>query len=159
MIPEITAKGFIGLMLDTLDTPPYLESLSAEQYGGMKQAAVSLVHDIRAAHPDLMLIVNRGYALLPQILDCVDLVIAESLLASPTGRNDIKLVMQQLRLLRQIRKPILSLDYWSPDDPMGIAALYAEERSLGHHPYVTTMLLDRIVPEPTGVRVAAAPPA
>jgi len=48
----------------------------------------------------------------------------------------------------EVPLPILSLDYWNPEDTKTIAEIYRRERELGHHPYVGTRMLDRIVPEP-----------
>ena len=44
--------------------------------------------------------------------------------------------------------PILSLDYWDPEDAESVRRIYRRQRQLGHHPYVATHLLDRIIPEP-----------
>jgi polysaccharide biosynthesis protein PelA len=126
IVPSIIAKGFTGLMLDTLDTPPYLEQLDPVGKRGMGKAAVDLVQAIRRSYPKMLVIVNRGYALLPNLVDSVDGVIAESLLTTPendgSGRfkwNEPSDVALQLSLLapavaRRIRVPILSLDYWDP---------------------------------------------
>jgi polysaccharide biosynthesis protein PelA len=145
-------------MLDTLDTPPYLEQLDPVRYRGMREAAVELVNCIRARWPDMMLIMNRGYALLPDVVQNIDAVIAESLLTSPdqqTGKfawADSSQVELQLALLypatcRRPPLPILSLDYWDPSDAGTIVEIYRRERVIGHHPYVATRLLDQIVSE------------
>jgi polysaccharide biosynthesis protein PelA len=157
-IPSLAFRGFTGLMLDTLDTPPYLELSDPERYRGMRQSAVDLVDSIRARWPQMMLIMNRGYALLPDVAHKVDAVVAESLLAAPDPETggfawvDCRQVETQLAMLspaasRQPPLPILSLDYWDPEDPKTIAEIYGRERGLGHHPYVATRLLDQIVPE------------
>ncbi len=43
VIPSIAAKGFTGLLLDTLDTPPFIEQTDPAGKRGMRQAAVDLV--------------------------------------------------------------------------------------------------------------------
>ena len=145
-------------MLDTLDTPPYLEQLDPARYQGMREAAVGLVNIIRARWPEMTLIINRGYALLPELINAIDAVIAESLLTSTDPRTggfvwlDPRQVEAQLEFLgfaarRHPPMPILSLDYWDPNDPRTIGEIYRRERALGHHPYVATRLLDQIVPE------------
>ena len=145
-------------MFDTLDTPPYLELLDPARYHGMREAAIGLVDSIRARWPEMMLIMNRGYALLPDVIQKVDAVIAESLMTSPDRQTggfawvDSRQVELQLKLLypavcRRPPLPILSLDYWDPNDARTIAEIYRRERLLGHHPYVATRLLDQIVPE------------
>jgi uncharacterized protein (TIGR01370 family) len=160
ILPDIVGKGFTGLMLDTLDTPPYLELMDPAGKAGMREAAIELVHAIHRSRPDMSLIMNRGYALLPAVLGCIDGIVAESLLTAPdeaqTGAyrwNDRSLVEQQLALLAPAaRRPnqlsVLSLDYWNPDDTRTIGEIYHRQRELGHCPYVATPMLDRIVPEP-----------
>jgi hypothetical protein len=49
---------------------------------------------------------------------------------------------------RSPQLPILSLDYWNPDDPATIREIYRRERALGHSPYVATINLDQIVDPP-----------
>jgi hypothetical protein len=44
--------------------------------------------------------------------------------------------------------PILSLDYWDPEDTLTIGKIYDRERQLGHHPYVATAVLDKLIAEP-----------
>jgi uncharacterized protein (TIGR01370 family) len=157
-IPSIAAKGFTGLMIDTIDTAPYLELMDPARYHGMRAAAIELVAAIRTRWPRLTLIMNRGYAVLPDVIENIDAVVAESLLTAPDQTGgfawvDSSQVDSQLSLLqptarRQPPLPILSLDYWYLDDVKTIAEIYRRERELGHHPYVATRLLDQIVAEP-----------
>jgi uncharacterized protein (TIGR01370 family) len=157
-IPSLVSQGFTGLMFDTLDTPPYLELLDPNRYHGMREAAIELVNTIRARWPEMMLIMNRGYALLPDVVDKVDAVIAESLITTPDRQTGAFAWIQsdqvelQLTLLNPATRrlpslPILSLDYWDPNDTGTISEIYRRERELGHHPYVATRSLDQIVPE------------
>ena len=157
-IPSLASQGFTGLMFDTPDTPPYLELLDPARYRGMRDAAIGLVDSIGARWPEMMLIMNRGYALLPDVVQKIDAIIAESLMTTPDRQTggfawvDSHQVELQLRLLdpavgRRPPLPILSLDYWDSNDARTIAEIYRRERKLGHHPYVATRLLDQIVPE------------
>jgi uncharacterized protein (TIGR01370 family) len=160
IIPSLLADAFTGLLLDTLDTPPYLEQLDPKGRSGMRQAAVNLVRAIRRSYPNMLVIMNRGYALLPNVVDSIDAIVAESLLTTTDQRqdsgykwNEPSQVQLQISLLapatrRHARLPILSLDYWNPDDIETIKKIYHRERQLGHQPYVATPMLDRIIPEP-----------
>jgi uncharacterized protein (TIGR01370 family) len=158
IIPDIVFKGFTGLLLDTLDTPPYLEQIDPDGNRGMRQAATDLVQSIRKSYSDLLVFINRGYALLPGVAACIDGIVAESFLttSNPGGNDSYKWnedsqVSLQLSLLapaRYRRLPTLSLDYWDPADLTTISEIYARERRLGHHPYVATRMLDNIIPEP-----------
>ena len=157
IIPAIAAKGFTGLLFDTLDTPPYLERQDPDGKRGMRQAAVELVHAIRRVYPDMLVIMNRGYDLLPSVADSLDGIAAESLLttidASGYRWNAQSQIDQQSSLLapalhRRNHLPILSLDYWAPEDVAAVKEIYLRERQLGHHPYVATRMLDRVIAEP-----------
>ena len=158
-IPALLERGFDGLMFDTLDTPPYLEQLDAVRFRGMREAAIDLVRSIRTRWPDLLLIMNRGYALLPDVDAHIDAIVAESLLSSADQRTGSfvwvgdREVEAQLALLAAAKTrarplPIFSLDYWDPSDRKSIAEIYLRERKLGHNPYVATRLLDEIIAEP-----------
>jgi uncharacterized protein (TIGR01370 family) len=156
-IPSIDAMGFNGLMFDTLDTASYLESTNPSRYGGMRAAAIDLVRRIRARWPGSLLIMNRGYDLLPNVIQEIDALIAESFMTSPAPNGGFSMIdgielERRLFMLSPAKKrspplPVLSLDYWDPDDLRMITQIYRRERELGHHPYVATRLLDRIVPE------------
>ena len=158
IIPAIKADGFSGLLLDTLDTPAYLEELDPSGKRGMRQAAVDLVWEIRKSFPNMLVIMNRGYSLLPNLIGCIDSIVAESLLTTVeecagagynwNGRSSVGRQLSLLSLALDSRLPILSLDYWDPKDTEIIKVIYLRERQLGHHPYVATRLLDRIIPEP-----------
>jgi polysaccharide biosynthesis protein PelA len=158
VMPDIIAKGFTGLLLDTLDMPPYLEQIDLDRNHGMRQAAVDLVRSIRESYPHMLVLMNRGYALLPEVAASIDGVVAESLLTTyNSGRdggyrwNAASEVALQLSLLapaKHHRLLTLSLDYWDPEDPGTIGKIYALERKLGNHPYIATRLLDRVIPEP-----------
>lgn len=160
VIPFIARRGFNGLFLDTLDTPPYLEQLDPDSWHGMRQAAIDLVQSIRKRNTDKFIIINRGYALLPELIGSMDAIVAESLLTAPDAHDSHGYkwespseIAQVLSLLtpvaeRKAQVPILSLDYWHPEDSVTIREIYARERLLGHHPYVATRSLDRIIPEP-----------
>ena len=117
-------------MLDTLNTPPYLEETNPSRYKGMATAAVDIVQSIRKRWPDISIIANRGYAILPRLVDSIDAIIAESLLTTPnlagTGfvLADGRSVELQMRLLEPARNrhpalPILTLDYWDLSDRDG----------------------------------------
>jgi polysaccharide biosynthesis protein PelA len=157
-IPSLENQAFTGLMLDTLDTPAYLELLNPVRYRGMREAAVELVNCIHERWPQMMLLMNRGYALLPDVIENIDAVIAESLLTSPdpqtgkfawadSGQVELQLALLYPATSRCPPLPILSLDYWDPSDAETIVEIYRRERLIGHHPYVATRLLDQIVSE------------
>ncbi len=159
LVPDILHRGFDGLFLDTLDNAGHLERQDGVAYRGMTEAGAALVRTIRRNFPSIPIMLNRAYDLLPGVEDHVDMVLGESLFADydfatkTYGRVEPSLYRQQVEILHaaKARRPALrlfSLDYADPADIEGIAAIYREERANGFEPYVATIELDRIVPEP-----------
>ena len=159
LIPEILARGFDGLFIDTLDNAVYLENADPEKYEGMKASAVELVREIRRRYPSTKIMVNRAYELLPAIEQHIDIVLGESMFTSYDFRKGVyslaarNIYQKQADLLKAARErrpglKLLSLDYWDPDDVEGVARIYRSQRANGFRPYVATIALDRIVEEP-----------
>lgn len=159
IIPRLLAAGFDGLFLDTLDSALHLETLNPDRFSGMQGAAQALIADIRGAHPNIPIMMNRAYALLPEVNVHIDAILTESLVTTYDFAEhrykwvDDATFVHHLALLRPAQLglhtvPVYSLDYWDPGDADGIAAIYARQRALGHNPYVATILLDQLVPEP-----------
>lgn len=159
LVPAVLGAGFGGVFLDTLDNPPYLEETEPRKYRGMSDAAAALVAAIRARYPAIKLAMNRGYAILPRVEQHLDYVLGESVRADydfetkKYRRVPEPLYLEQVRILQGAKKrrpqlQILTLDYWNPVDRAGVARIYREQRARGFHPYVATVELDRIVPEP-----------
>ena len=70
-IPAIIAKGFDGLMLDTIESPVSLDNATDKRYFGLHAACVSLIKEIHEKFPQLKLMQNRAFPLLhetPQTL-------------------------------------------------------------------------------------------
>ncbi|MFC3226854.1 endo alpha-1,4 polygalactosaminidase [Marinibaculum pumilum] len=159
LIPEVLREGFDGIFLDTLDNAGYLEREDPKAYAGMTEAGRRLVRAIRRHYPDLPVILNRGYDLLPDVADAVDYVLGESVRTDydfetkEYGWVPEDLYQEQVRILDGARRAnpalhILTLDYWYPEQTDTIARIYEIERGNGFSPYVATVELDRLVPEP-----------
>lgn len=159
IIPGIIKQGFHGLFLDTIDNAIELERNDARKHAGMKSAAVGIVRQIRRRYPDLKIMMNRGYELLPEIERDIDMVLGESVFTTfdfntqKYERVDQDVYLEQVRLLQEAQRrcpglKVFTLDYWNPLDSAGIRRIYRTERANGFNPYVATIKLDRIVPEP-----------
>jgi hypothetical protein len=159
IVPQVLAAGFDGLFLDTLDDAEFLETRDPKRFAGTKDAAIAIVRTLRRHYPTIRLMVNRGYAIMPDIARSVDFVLGESVQGSfdpetkEYRRPDDSDVAWQVGKLedaarRNPRLRILTLDYWSPDDEAGIRDIYQTQRLRGFSPYVATPLLDRVVKEP-----------
>jgi uncharacterized protein (TIGR01370 family) len=160
VIPPILAAGFAGLFLDTLDSPLDLEDQSPKTFPGMQDAARGLVTAIRNAYPHVTLMMNRAYELLPKVEATIDVALGESVRSdydfeSKTYRLVPEdLYRQQVDILQAARRRrpalrVFTLDYWEPADLPGLRRIYDAERANGFAPYVATVDLNRVVPEPT----------
>ena len=81
-LPPKLAIGLLWLcstrrLLDTLDTPWWLEQTDPVAYRGMGAAAIELVQAIRRFSPTMPIIVNRGYGILPGILRLIEYFISQ----------------------------------------------------------------------------------
>jgi len=159
LIPGLLHQGFDGVFLDTLDTPLHMEREEPERYRGMTEAAIRLVKTIRKHYPGIKIMLNRAYEILPQVAEDVDIVLGESVYADYDFKTKSYKRVPQALYERQLgylndakrRNPsleIFTLDYWEPQDREGIAAIYRVQRANGFKPYVATVALDRIIPEP-----------
>jgi len=159
IVPGVMAQGFNGVFFDTLDNPVHLENTEPTRFVGMTRAAASLVEAIRLRHPQAKLMLNRAYPLLPMIGGAIDYALGESVYADWDFEAKVyKLVehatyQEQVRLLQAARRQfanlqVMTLDYWNPADLAGLRRIYRAQRANGFSPYVATVELDRLVPEP-----------
>lgn len=159
LIPRLVHDGFDGVMLDTVDSPLWLERQSPETHDGMTEAAVRAIRAINANFPDLKIMLNRGYEILPQVAGNLDYVLGESVRSDYDFETDTykrvapELYRYQIARLKAAQDlnadlEVMTLDYWDPDDQETIRDIYATQRDNGFQPYVATVDLQRIVPEP-----------
>ena len=159
LIPSTLGEKFSGIFFDTLDSSIYLEDSEPAKYPGMKDAAVHLIEAVRLHYPAMPIMVNRGYGLLPRIGHLIDKELGESVYADYNfttkkyGKVDAETYALQLKWLNEAKTKnpnlkIYTLDYANPDDTKAIKNIYSTERANGFIPYVATVELDRLVPEP-----------
>jgi uncharacterized protein (TIGR01370 family) len=158
LVPAILTRGFNGLFIDTLDDAEYLERKDPWRFAGTTEAAASLLTALRRQFPNITIMVNRGYAVLPLATGSFDMVLGESVYTTYVAPNAYRLMTEaeyawQVNHMRDAvrRHPevrLFTLDYWNPEDKSGIAEIYRVQRCAGFIPYVATPDLTRIVPEP-----------
>lgn len=159
LIPQILFKRFNGLMLDTVDQAVALEHQDPEKYGGMKNAAIHLIRAIRHHYPNIVLMMNRGYDILPETALDLNIVLGESVYTKYNFQlkkyekvtdedydwqvNKLKEAKRQNPLIE-----VFTLDYWDPNDTDFIKEIYKIERENGFVPYVSTVDLQKVMDEP-----------
>lgn len=159
LIPAILREGFHGVFLDTLDNPPHLERTDPKRWRGMTDAAAALVRAIRRNWPDIGLMQNRGYEILPQTAPLLSHALGESVYAGwdfaakrphRQSAEDYRFQVDALKAAGALNPQLglHTLDYWTPSDAAGVRAIYDLQRANGFSPYVATVELDRLIPEP-----------
>jgi len=78
IVPAVLKKGIRGLFLDTLDSFELFEHDEA-QWPSHQRALAEVIDAIRARHPDLKVLMNRGFGILSHLTRPPDGVVAESL--------------------------------------------------------------------------------
>ena len=125
----------------------------------MVEGAAELVRGVRRSFPNVPIMVNRGYAVLPRIAGQFDMLLGESVRTTFDARSQTYRAVPEEGYIWQVQKMrearerdrrlrLFSLDYWNPEDREGIARIYAVQRANGFIPYVGTFDLTRIVAEP-----------
>ena len=155
LIPRILEQGFRGIFLDTIDNAEYLEKYHpSKTWPGAQKAMVRLIRKIRKNYPNVLLLANRGFAILNEIGNTIDGVVAESIFTD----YDFKAKRVRLRpeseyagylnLLSSAQKKhnlvILTLDYTDAESEGEIRNVIRKSRDNKFVPYVSTIGLDKI---------------
>ena len=152
IINPVWRQGYRGLFLDTLDTYELVSGVGARQK--QEQGLVQLIKAIKAAHPNTLLLANRGFAVLPQIHQLLTGVLAESLLHAwdqstqtyhSVPQDQQRELINQLRTAQGYNLPIFVIDYLPPK--LNRAGWWRDAQkisSLGFIPYVTDAQLTAI---------------
>jgi uncharacterized protein (TIGR01370 family) len=151
--PRLLGLGFQGFMLDTIDTPPYLESRDSARFAGSRQALRDLVHLLRQTFPNSVVVANGGAAL-PDVAPFVDGFVVEGVFATYDFRQRVYRAtsdaerawkLGQIEKARAIApRPVFTIEYADIGDvDLG---RWAESESIRHgfHPYVTVKELNAV---------------
>ncbi|MFV0338185.1 MAG: hypothetical protein ACK5LK_08090 [Chthoniobacterales bacterium] len=144
----VDSHGVDGFFLDTIETC----LLYPESYDGM----VSLIKELREAHPDKIIVMNRGWDLLPDLEKIPDGLMFESFTLSYDFGDKKYVTMRPSawdhgleiweRLIRPAQKSYglvpLALDYAESADAENIPLALDRAATLGFIPCITTINLD-----------------
>lgn len=159
IIPFVLFKGFNGLFLDTIDNAAFLEELDPEKYKGMKEAALKLIKTIRYNYPEIKLMVNRGLDIAEEMAPYIDSLLGEVIFTDYNfkkksyfwnSKKEQEGGIDQMKRAKakNPKLELLSLDYWNPQDIRTVKNIYNISEKEGFSPYVSTIELDEIIPEP-----------
>lgn len=119
IIKPLWSSGYKGIFLDTLDSYQ-LTLKSKQQQAAYVNGLVKLIQQIKQHFPQIKIILNRGFELLPQIHGDVYAVAAESLFRGwnqaskkyvAVSQNDRTWLMNKFKEARKYGLPAISIDY------------------------------------------------
>lgn len=153
VIKPLWDAGYRGFFLDTLDAYQRFaktDAAKAKQEAGL----VAVIREVKKRYPQVRLIFNRGFEILPQVHDEAFAVAAESLFQGwnsalkkyqPVSADDRVWLLGQLTHVKQEYKlPVLAIDYVAPGKRDVARATAAKIRNLGFIPWVTNPELDML---------------
>lgn len=153
VVEPLIARGFRGLFLDTLDSYERVAA-DAPERAAYARGIASIVDALRRRHPDVKLLMNRGFDVLPLLAQPPDGLVVESLFqtADPTGEvyREVSTADRNALLgaLRRVRErwnlPITVIDYVRGTDRSLRRHVANRIWQSGFDPYVTTPSLTSI---------------
>jgi hypothetical protein len=150
VIAPLWSQGYRGFFFDNLDSYKRIAT-EAPRHAEHARAIARIITTLQQRHPEVTVVVNRGFDVLPHV-PRIDGLVVESLLATcdPTGRNCRAVPEAErnalLALLRGVRArrsvPITVVDYVPSADLAGRRATAKRIAELGFDPWVTSPKLD-----------------
>lgn len=149
IIAPLWEKGYKGFFLDTLDSfKMVVRDPKAQQ--AQLDAMQKTIQLIRKRYPEAIIILNRGFELLPQLHEDVDAVAAESVFAGWDQKNKRYVSVSEIdrkELLAEFEKakiwhlPFIAIDYVDPAHREEASQVAKKIHALGMIPWVADGLL------------------
>ena len=153
VIEPILSRGFSGVFLDALDSYERVTRDPVDRERHARNIA-ALIEAIRARHPELLIVLNRGFAALPFLSRAPDGLVAESLFQTGDARGTTYSAVPAaetaglLAALSAARArwnvPITVIDYVAPVERDLRRKTALRIWNAGFDPFVTTPSLDSV---------------
>ncbi len=151
VIAPLWERGYRGFFLDTLDSYRLASNFDEK---AQQQGLVRVIETLHRRFPGIQLVLNRGFDIVPQVRDKIQMVAAESLYQGwNAGAQRYEEVSEANRswLLNQLRTirerdglPVLVIDYVPPQDRALTRATAARIQADGFIPWVTDSALETL---------------
>ena len=144
-VPRLMKLGFDGLMLDTIDTAPYLENKDPGRFAGSRQALRDWLRRLRESFPRAVVIANGGAALVDAAPFVDGFVIEGVFSIYDQGRKVYRATTDAERTWKLgaiarardvARKPVFSIEYADVGDVALSRWAFQESVRHGFRPYV-----------------------
>ena len=151
LVAPLAKQGYDGLFLDTLDSFQLIATTD-EARNQQAEALTQTLNEIRTQYPQLKLVANRGFEVMPHIAPLLDAVLAESLYAAwdnahqrfhPSKAADTEWLLQKLQALqKEFKLEIIVLDYLPPEERDAAEKLAKRIEKHGFVPWISVASLD-----------------
>ena len=145
-------KGYRGFFLDNLDSyEQVVKSAKGRQLE--RQGLIRLISEIKAAHPHALLILNRGFQILPSVHKLVAAVTAESLFYgwnqqtheyNRVSKATRRRLIQKLKSAQDMGLPTIAIDYLPPKERARAQADALQIEHLNITPWITNHSLTMV---------------
>lgn len=153
IVTPLWERGYRGLFLDTLDSYQIVAKKPEERHR-QEQGLATVIRAIKQAYPELRLIFNRGFEILPEVHRDAFAVAVESLYQGwdqaearygEISETDRDWLLGQLRVVTaEYHLPVIAIDY-VPLAQRALARQTAKKiKALGYIPWVSTPALDAL---------------
>lgn len=151
IVAPLWARGYRGLFLDTLDSYQ-LAVDKPETRRLQEQGLAAAIRAVKKAYPELRLIFNRGFEILPDVHREAFAVAVESLYQEwdqaktqygEVSQSERDWILGQLKTVTsQYRLPVIVIDYVPPAQRELARRTAKKIKDLGYIPWVSTPALD-----------------
>jgi uncharacterized protein (TIGR01370 family) len=150
-VDDILRKGYHGVFLDTVDTVD-VEKASVPKEK-LAEGMIRLIRRLRADHPDMLIIQNRGFTVISETAKEIDAAMYEDFSTGysfsansykPFDPGKIEKNGDRVSFMSELgkRMPVLALDYAKPGDAKTACAAVQAARRCGFIPAVSVGTLN-----------------
>jgi endo-alpha-1,4-polygalactosaminidase (GH114 family) len=130
---ELINRGYDGVFLDTVDTVDAKAEPAVAK--NLLPGMIELIHNLRKAFPNAVIVQNRGFSVIDNVVDDVDALMFEDLTTTYDHKKksyetiipDQNLLDLAVRVSKKL--PVLVLDYARPDNPKEACRAFQFARS------------------------------
>lgn len=144
VVEPLWRAGYRGFFLDTLDS--YQLVKDKKRHPALESGLVQIIRGIKQRHPEVRLILNRGFEVLDRVQDVAFALAAESLFQDfdpATGayrevrESDRRWLLGKFAEVRKAGLPVIAIDYVAPEN-RGLTRQTAYKiKKLGFIPWVS----------------------
>jgi hypothetical protein len=142
---KIAKQPFAGFFLDTAESPEYVAEKHPDRAKAMKEGLIQLVLALHEKFPNHLIVMNRGFAVWPEVAKAVDGMLIENVVrhynlekkvSRPATEQERDWIMERIGAVKAAGKPVFAVEFLAEDQLREAVAVVNELRGLGLVPLV-----------------------